>query len=431
MKPYLLIIIILCSVIPGLSAAAETTAPPGLTLNLELGKEKAYPGETVPVTVILHIKGVSIRNIGYPRLTQPGGGLISFLPPTQSIDKDDTGITAYRFPGQFTVGNQGTGKIGPATLDCEAIEQATGSAAFFGESVPRTVSVSSPVALLQILPLPEAGRPSTFSGAVGNFSIEVTAKPETVSVGDPLTITTVITGTGTFRNATCPSITGTGLQSFPVRVTRSDKQLSCEQVIVPKAQLPLPPVTWSYFDPGKRIYKTLSYTLTTAFKTEQHENKTNTTKPTSSVPEQSSYRNNLLTPLTIILIVIISLFLVIAGWVLVYRKRVAHPPARPVVTVQQRINEADKVLKTGDVEKFYTVIFSILQLIVASQNNQLAHSVSDITETHTRENPIDARLSTLFQRCHEVRYGQRLADSNEMHNDLNLLKCVSSNLEHL
>ena len=49
--------------------------------------------------------------------------------------------------------------------------------------------VSSPTQKLQVLPLPEAGKPHDFLGQVGARKISVSATPEIVAVGDPITLT--------------------------------------------------------------------------------------------------------------------------------------------------------------------------------------------------------------------------------------------------
>ena len=57
----------------------------------------------------------------------------------------------------------------------------------------RTLSVMPKSIEASILPLPEGGRPAQWNGAVGDFEILVVAKPNEVSVGDPITITMRLT----------------------------------------------------------------------------------------------------------------------------------------------------------------------------------------------------------------------------------------------
>jgi hypothetical protein len=55
-------------------------------------------------------------------------------------------------------------------------------------------SVNSDSIELEVLPLPEQGRPVEFYGLVGRYNISASAKPTTVSVGDPITLTIRIGG---------------------------------------------------------------------------------------------------------------------------------------------------------------------------------------------------------------------------------------------
>lgn len=58
----------------------------------------------------------------------------------------------------------------------------------------KRMSVQSEPVELVVLPLPEEGRPAEFYGLVGKYTIEASASPTKVSVGDPITVTIRIGG---------------------------------------------------------------------------------------------------------------------------------------------------------------------------------------------------------------------------------------------
>ncbi|HON93364.1 MAG TPA: BatD family protein [Sedimentisphaerales bacterium] len=58
----------------------------------------------------------------------------------------------------------------------------------------RRMSVQSEAVELEVLPLPEEGRPAEFYGLVGKYTIEASAAPTRVSVGDPITLTIRVGG---------------------------------------------------------------------------------------------------------------------------------------------------------------------------------------------------------------------------------------------
>lgn len=58
----------------------------------------------------------------------------------------------------------------------------------------KRVSVQSDAVELEVLPLPEAGKPPQFYGLVGQYTISASAAPTNVGVGDPITLTVRIGG---------------------------------------------------------------------------------------------------------------------------------------------------------------------------------------------------------------------------------------------
>src|SRR5437764_3384124 len=68
----------------------------------------------------------------------------------------------------------------------------------FGSAGERTeLPIKSQAVTLDVKPLPPNAPPS-FSGAVGNFTMAVDAKPKNVQAGDPITVTATISGRGNF-----------------------------------------------------------------------------------------------------------------------------------------------------------------------------------------------------------------------------------------
>jgi hypothetical protein len=79
---------------------------------------------------------------------------------------------------------------------------------FFGGRQPvytQLVTESGDLAL-EVLPLPSGGRPQDFSGLVGSFSLAAEAEPAEVNVGDPITLTLLVTGSEFMENVGFPSL---------------------------------------------------------------------------------------------------------------------------------------------------------------------------------------------------------------------------------
>lgn len=121
--------------------------------------------------------------------------------------------------------------------------------------------------------LPEEGRPANFSGAIGHFKVTGTAAPNTVTVGEPVTLHFVISGEGNFDYVRCPSLTADPNWKPYVPSSKIDYQeethtqgtKTFEQAVIPQknGDLPLPAASFSYFDSTTKQYVTIPISLPT------------------------------------------------------------------------------------------------------------------------------------------------------------------------
>lgn len=120
---------------------------------------------------------------------------------------------------------------------------------------------------LHVRAVPDDGRPADFNGAVGRFRMRATAKPATVPVGDPITLTLVISGEGDLERLGAPrldrvteltrdfevptetlagSIEGRSkLFSMTIRALREDVSA-------------IPAIPFSFFDPDSERFETVT-----------------------------------------------------------------------------------------------------------------------------------------------------------------------------
>ncbi len=133
----------------------------------------------------------------------------------------------------------------------------------FGER--REVEIKSEPVTLEVKPLPPNAPPS-FSGAIGNFTMATDAKPRTVQVGDPITVTTTISGRGNFDRMNGPLLEDErGWHKYPPSSKfKQDDEVGIsgtktfETILSPnEKKQSLPPLAFSYFDPVKGHYVTL------------------------------------------------------------------------------------------------------------------------------------------------------------------------------
>lgn len=139
-------------------------------------------------------------------------------------------------------------------------------------------TISTPKLTINVKPLPTEGKPASFSGAVGNFSLSSTINSEEVKTNDAITIKLVLSGTGNMKLINSPEVGfSKDFEIFDPKVdnkfTVSQNGLSGNKVIeylaIPRhpGNYKIPAIEFSYFDLKSKSYKTLKtqdYTIKVA-----------------------------------------------------------------------------------------------------------------------------------------------------------------------
>ena len=138
----------------------------------------------------------------------------------------------------------------------------------FQQLEQRQVALKAESETLTVLPLPKDNVPANFNGAVGNFSMTVSAGPTNVAAGDPVTVRIQLSGRGAFDSLALPEQTAwRDFKTYPptTKVDTTDAlglqgTKTFEQVVVPQNPdiKALPPVSFSFFDPDQKKYRTLT-----------------------------------------------------------------------------------------------------------------------------------------------------------------------------
>lgn len=136
-------------------------------------------------------------------------------------------------------------------------------------SQSRPLSVSVKPADIEVLPLPDAGKPASFTGAVGRYAIAVTAKPTEVAVGDPITLTLTITdleGGANLESLQPPALAAQADLAKDFRVptdaisgvvSGNAKRFTLTVRPLRAGTPAVPAVEFSSFDPKSRAYATV------------------------------------------------------------------------------------------------------------------------------------------------------------------------------
>jgi len=269
---------------------AEGASPSGIHMTADgaayvrmlLPKRDVYVGESIPVDIEVGMRAGFVTSLnGLPTLTGNDFTLNNLSRKPERVEKMIDGkpytvITWHSMlapvkPGTFNLSVQTPLTIRVRTRPARdsMIDDLLGDPFmqnFFGATVAKDITATSPPAELNVLPLPTEGRPADFSGAVGSFKIASDISSPNAAVGDPLTLRLHVTGAGNFDRVDTPMLEHVDRwKTYPPKstFTQSDAigykgEKTFEQPLIaaqPGAQT-LPDLSFSYFDPTTRRYET-------------------------------------------------------------------------------------------------------------------------------------------------------------------------------
>jgi len=137
---------------------------------------------------------------------------------------------------------------------------------FFTRTIKKEIHLTSPPFKMKVTPAPTEGRPDTFNGAVGQFTLSATAPTAPVRAGDPITLTVRVSGKGNLsRLKMPPMVDGSGWKTYPAKHHLENTNslgtsgtLVFEQTIVPRnpSVTEIPAIELAYFNPTTEKYET-------------------------------------------------------------------------------------------------------------------------------------------------------------------------------
>jgi hypothetical protein len=246
---------------------------------LSLPRKEVYSGETVVADMQLFYRqdvqlardpqitgvpadGFAVGKIagGNQSLTQVGNAIYNVIPAKIAL----------------TVNKTGAVHLGPVTVSLVLLvpsndRQSDPFLDPFGmlrRNVQKPVSIATSALDATSLLLPSENVPTNFSGALGDYTMAVSAGPTNVTVGDPVTVRVQIAGTGDFSALKLPDQSGwSGFKLFPPtsKVENTDPigvegTKTFEEIVTPQNAdvRELPPVSFSFFNPDDGKYHTLT-----------------------------------------------------------------------------------------------------------------------------------------------------------------------------
>jgi hypothetical protein len=162
------------------------------------------------------------------------------------------------------------GKFNSISITCRTKKATQLGRDLFGDVVARgsasALAAGTPLTF-EVKPIPSAGRPASFSGAVGrSFSIEASANRSVVRVGDPISLTISVRGDGNVEKVSLPNLAGNeGLPEDMFQIPAEQaagtfdgnaKQFKINVRVKAQRVTQIPPLRFSWFDPSQEQFQT-------------------------------------------------------------------------------------------------------------------------------------------------------------------------------
>ena len=244
-----------------------------------VGKD-AYVGEVVPVELRFYYRAdIAFNDLQRPTFGGDGFTVAPLTEPEQTeqyIDNIPYNVVAFR--SAITPVKVGEIEIPPVEMEGRMMTQGQmpGMDPFFdqffrnfpmpGFGRAETIQARTPTRRMKVQALPKEGRPESFTGAIGQFTLDAEASPKSAAAGEPLTLTLSLAGRGNFDAIAAPALTG----EDGWRVYAPKENFSADDVIgfggtktfevsmvARRSQTATPGSVFSYFDPQKKKYVTL------------------------------------------------------------------------------------------------------------------------------------------------------------------------------
>ncbi len=233
----------------------------------EINKKAAFVGEQVNLTYKI-LTQVPISQVEIKESPALKGFWVEEVelpknPTPQIRSFDGTQYTEYLIKKQALFAtSSGTMQIPPTTF---ALVVRTNTGVLFSLGQETVYRKTEPLTV-QINPLPAAGKPADFSGAVGNFKLDASADKTKADVGDAINLKVTLSGAGNFRTITdfpIPDLPGFKIyssksnDSITIRNDVLQGSKTWEYVVIP--QVPgkesVPPMKFTYFSPDSKQYR--------------------------------------------------------------------------------------------------------------------------------------------------------------------------------
>lgn len=377
-----------------------------------------YKGEVVLFTQKLYTR-LAINNIGRVRLPSFSGFW------TENLEIGNYEIVQEQYKGKLyntlilsrtLLIPQRTGRmvIEPSSVMIQRVVERTVNRQIFGGVIQQRLreltdnEIKSSNLVLDVKELPVNGKPLSFSGTVGNFTIESNISTERIEVGEPIELNIRISGSGNIKLIDNPKVVlPSQMDLFEPEITGKTNNTVTGMsgyrnylyIIIPRDTgfFTIPEILFSFFNPETGKYSELrtdELDLKVVYNAEgQHFRTANIGKEDVKYFGRDirflslNYKTPIfkwLTPGSLVhLVAILLSILILMLWLWRYRKRVKMYANKEKIrfikaeqSARQKIKEAASAMKDNDESRFYEVLLDALWGYAADKLNIMPSELS-------------------------------------------------------
>ncbi|MDE3066943.1 MAG: protein BatD [Verrucomicrobiota bacterium] len=258
------------------TAAQITSGSQVAFMTLALPERTVYPGEAVVAELKVYLRD-DVQNFGNFQFTsRPADGFAIGKMAQGGTERAQIGRRVYSIIPislELTAVKTGSLSVGPFTAEATILLPSPNQggdpffAQFFNTGEQKQISLITERLEVRSLPLPTNDVPADFNGAIGQYTLSVSAGPTNVAVGDPITVRVQISGRGALDALVLPD--QPAWRDFkvypPTSKLETDDRLGIEgkktfeEIVSPENTdvHELPEFSFSFFDPDTGGYRSL------------------------------------------------------------------------------------------------------------------------------------------------------------------------------
>ena len=238
-------------------------APPAVFLEVAASQESAWVGQQIVVTTTVYSQQPLAQAPRLPALKPPGFLCVSLskeeesVTPTQRVLKGRNYYAYVLHKDALFPLEEGKKTLAPVSADVVP------AGSLFSRT--RATSVRSAPVELHIKPLPTEGKPARCApGNVGQWRIDASARPSSVTLGQPFSLVVTVSGRGSLESVQVPSWDGGGRARVFPPAQKIERQgddavagrVVMEMLVQPSeaGELRVPSLVLASFDPERGEY---------------------------------------------------------------------------------------------------------------------------------------------------------------------------------